>query len=192
MTFQLRTTGTVPPLEHACLLDDRELGWPGLARALQTRAEARDALTRTLRDRPEAAFFWESTPVVPGDPDRPMRFVVLDAPALARVSPQPGPFREILAGADRVGAFDSLGGDARLVAPCPEGPDTHYTHLATFLRHAPETQIHALWARVGAEIEAWLAAGRGPLWVSTSGLGVHWLHVRLDSVPKYIQHRPYR
>ena len=30
------------------------------------------------------------------------------------------------------------------------------------------------------------------LWVSTSGLGVYWLHVRLDSYPKYYQHAPYK
>jgi len=31
-----------------------------------------------------------------------------------------------------------------------------------------------------------------PLWVSTSGLGVAWLHVRLDARPKYYQYTPYR
>ena len=31
-----------------------------------------------------------------------------------------------------------------------------------------------------------------PLWLSTSGAGVAWLHVRLDDRPKYIQHAPYR
>ena len=31
-----------------------------------------------------------------------------------------------------------------------------------------------------------------PLWVSTSGAGVYWLHLRLDSFPKYYTHAPYR
>jgi hypothetical protein len=31
-----------------------------------------------------------------------------------------------------------------------------------------------------------------PLWLSTSGLGVAWLHVRLDERPKYYTHAPYR
>ena len=30
-----------------------------------------------------------------------------------------------------------------------------------------------------------------PLWVSTNGAGVAWLHVRLDSTPKYYSYRPY-
>jgi hypothetical protein len=29
------------------------------------------------------------------------------------------------------------------------------------------------------------------MWLSTSGLGVAWLHIRLDSTPKYYQHQPY-
>jgi len=28
--------------------------------------------------------------------------------------------------------------------------------------------------------------------LSTAGMGVYWLHVRLDTRPKYYQHTPYR
>ena len=35
------------------------------------------------------------------------------------------------------------------------------------------------------------AALMTPTWVSTAGGGVAWLHVRLDSAPKYYTHRPY-
>ena len=31
----------------------------------------------------------------------------------------------------------------------------------------------------------------GPVWLSTSGEGVAWLHFRLDSDPKYYQYRPF-
>jgi len=31
-----------------------------------------------------------------------------------------------------------------------------------------------------------------PLWISTAGMGVNWLHVRLDSRPKYYRHAPYK
>jgi hypothetical protein len=30
-----------------------------------------------------------------------------------------------------------------------------------------------------------------PLWLSTAGMGVSWLHLRLDSRPKYYRHRSY-
>lgn len=29
------------------------------------------------------------------------------------------------------------------------------------------------------------------LWLITAGMGVFWLHLRLDSRPKYYSHRPY-
>lgn len=31
-----------------------------------------------------------------------------------------------------------------------------------------------------------------PIWLSTSGLGVYWLHVRLDTRPKYYNHDEYK
>jgi hypothetical protein len=34
--------------------------------------------------------------------------------------------------------------------------------------------------------------GRQPVWLSTAGAGVAWLHVRLDDRPKYYGHGPYR
>jgi len=34
--------------------------------------------------------------------------------------------------------------------------------------------------------------GGKTFWVSTSGLGVAWLHVRVDSKPKYYSHEAYR
>lgn len=51
----------------------------------------------------------------------------------------------------------------------------------------------ALLAQVAAAIHArWTERPDAPLWVSTSGLGVPWLHVRLDDAPKYYTHRPFR
>jgi hypothetical protein len=34
--------------------------------------------------------------------------------------------------------------------------------------------------------------GEAPVWLSTAGMGVAWLHVRLDSRPTYYGHRPYK
>ncbi len=86
--------------------------------------------------------------------------------------------------------FPSLGGDATLLAPSPIDAATDYAHLAAFLRTADERQIQALWCKVGIHVAASLRDE--PIWLSTSGLGVAWLHVRLDSMPKYYQHQPYK
>ncbi|CAK0827961.1 unnamed protein product, partial [Prorocentrum cordatum] len=110
----------------------------------------------------------------------------------------PGDFSEHLsrcsAGTGAV-AFQNLGGDASLVAPCAAGPSPGaYGHLAAFSRRVPEEQQRLFWAAVGRTLEGVVASrGAGPrTWLSTEGSGVPWLHVRLDSAPKYYHHREYR
>jgi hypothetical protein len=34
--------------------------------------------------------------------------------------------------------------------------------------------------------------GDTPFWLSTSGLGVYWMHVRIDVAPKYYTYAPFR
>jgi hypothetical protein len=123
-------------------------------------------------------------------PDRPFEFVVSDEPGLiGRVDAEA--FAEHFPGAaGGVVSFANLGGDAVLVVPCPGGSESAYGHLAAFVRHAPDEQRHALWAAVGRALAARL--GAKPVWVSTAGMGVPWLHVRLDDRPKYYRHAPYR
>ena len=87
-------------------------------------------------------------------------------------------------------AFANHGHDATLIAPCPRVSLSAYPHLAAFIREAPERQRHALWQGVGKALERRLD-GR-PLWLSTAGLGVYWLHLRLDSHPKYYSFQAYR
>jgi hypothetical protein len=58
------------------------------------------------------------------------------------------------------------------------------------MRQAPEQQKHALWKLVGAAMQHRL--GIKPVWLSTAGAGVSWLHVRLDDRPKYYGYAPYR
>jgi hypothetical protein len=145
----------------------------------------RAALTDLLRSSPYAAFCWETPALTPQSGAQPFRCAIVESPALATVTADPTPFRAHLRAGGEVVDFDSLGGDSRLVAPVPRpGVDLSvYAHLASFVRGAPPDQVDALWVRV-AEVVAELR-GRRPRWLSTAGLGVSWLHVRLDPRPKY-------
>jgi hypothetical protein len=49
--------------------------------------------------------------------------------------------------------------------------------------------VHALWQCVAETALARLSAA--PLWISTAGGGVAWLHVRVEGAPKYYAYRPY-
>ena len=59
-----------------------------------------------------------------------------------------------------------------------------------FLRDAPKTQVDAFWRSVGRAMHDRVSST--PTWLSTAGMGVSWLHLRLDSRPKYYRHEPYK
>jgi hypothetical protein len=140
------------------------------------------------------AIYWEMPPIESGGLARDYECVVLEGAALERVRADPGAFLGKLEEArTQVAAFDNLGGDAVLVVPRPvaEVPGG-YGHLGAFLRAAPEGQRHDLLITLGTAIEDRLRDDARPLWVSTAGLGVPWLHIRLDTRPKYYKHTAYR
>lgn len=143
-----------------------------------------------LAEAPYGAFRWETPPITPQTATRPFECVLIANPGLAR-EPEPAAFAAHFDPRALAVAFWNLGRDAMMVVPCPRGPHDHYGHLAAFVRGAPPEQIHALWARVGVEAGRRLSSQR-PLWISTAGAGVSWLHVRLDDHPKYYGHKPYR
>ena len=131
---------------------------------------------------------WEVRPAA--TVTRPFECVLLNAPELDR-PPDPGAFVEHFGKAEvDVAVFPNLGGDAILVVPGPVGGASAYGHLATFVRHAPAPQRDALWQAVGEAMAR--RVGVRPVWLSTAGAGVPWLHVRLDDRPKYYVFGPYR
>jgi hypothetical protein len=139
---------------------------------------------------PFTAFRWETPAVTAATIARPFEFVLLDSPGLAPFS-EPEAFAEHFAGRhESVVTFANLRGDARLVVPTPEGPARAYKHVAAFVREAPPAQRDELWQHVALAMFDRL--GIEPVWLSTAGAGVLWLHVRLDSTPKYYGHAPYR
>jgi hypothetical protein len=150
----------------------------------------RDYFNRLLADVPFQDFRWETPAVTASTVERPFEFVVLDSPGLAPV-PEPEAFAEHFARAKSdVVTFANLRGDARLVVPCPRAADRAYKHVGAFVREAPPAQSDELWRQVGLAMFERL--GDAPVWLSTAGAGVSWLHVRLDSTPKYYGYAPYR
>lgn len=65
-----------------------------------------------------------------------------------------------------------------------------YVHLANFIRMAEEEQRRALWQSLALALKTWVPQRK--TWLSTSGLGISWLHVRLDQRPKYYYHKAYK
>lgn len=138
------------------------------------------------------AFYWEHPPLSLETFDSDAEFVLLSAPSLAGIRPEPRPFESQFASQPDTDilVFPNLGGDALLIVPRPVGPLAAYPHLAAFLRYGPEEQVHALWQFAASAVRDNLSST--PQWLSTAGLGVAWLHLRLDTRPKYYRFAPYK
>lgn len=159
---------------------------------LETNPEFTSWYTSVLSSSGFEAFFWEHPPISARNYDAAAEFVLVDAPALAMLRPDPEPFRSHFERhqEEEVATFPNLGGDAVLVVPRPIGSPTAYAHLAAFVRQAPPGQIQRLWQQTGRAVRENLSAD--PRWLSTAGMGISWLHIRIDSSPKYYRFGPYK
>ena len=71
----------------------------------------------------------------------------------------------------------------RVMTRCPW---TSFTHLAIFVRKAPISRVRHFWKLVAETYrQQYNNNNNSSVWLSTEGSGVAWLHVRLDSRPKY-------
>lgn len=158
----------------------------------QSDEDFREFFTELLVASPFSAFRWETPCWTRNRLDRPAEFVLLDYPPLQR-HPEFEAFAEHFEESstdELAGAFTNLGKDALLIVPNQLTNPTNYSHLAAFLRTAPAEQIHAIWQLVGKSMADQI--DDTPRWLSTAGMGVAWLHVRIDTKPKYYGHVPYK
>ncbi|WP_444931957.1 DUF6940 family protein [Microbulbifer sp. SSSA002] len=157
---------------------------------LRGNKEFREFFISSLRLLTLDAYRWETPGYTKNLLNNKFEFVVLNAPTIIRDA-DPAPFNSYIRDASEpVVSFQSLGKDAHLVAPTCIKVDANYCHLASFTNTAPFHQQHALWSTVG-RIGSELASDK-PVWLSTAGQGVAWLHIRFDSRPKYYHHVEYK
>jgi len=175
---------------YAVLRDGEPLPYLEAIDLWQSSGPFRSFFTAVLSDSPFAAYRWETPPITSGTVTRPFEFVLVDSPGLARTADSAA-FREHFdSDGQGIVVFENLGGDATMIVPSPRGLNAAYGHLAVFMREAPNDQIHALWKSLGEAVGPRISDR--PLWLSTAGGGVAWLHVRLDSRPKYYAYSRYK
>jgi hypothetical protein len=139
-----------------------------------------------------SSYVWETPPITISHLTRLFEFVLISSP-IRSGSPDRDTYAQYFnmnAGDNGVVVFDNLGKDALLVVPSPYESSIDYSDLAAFFKNAPEIQHHALWRMVGRSVRQRL--GVQPLWISVAGGGIAWLHVRIDTYPKYYRYAPYR
>ena len=178
-------------LRVAVDLDSSPTSYAEVLGRWQNDAGFRAFFIRLLADSPFPAFRWETPPITSATANRAFEFVLLDSLGLLK-NADPDAFAEHFdaAGSEGVAEFPNLGEDAIMIVPCPGDPLSAYSHLGAYARLGPESQQQRLWESVGAAMQRRL--GVKPVWLSTAGAGVAWLHIRLDDRPKYYGYAPYR
>ncbi len=161
--------------------------------ALASDAAARRSLSGILREEDAPGMFFECAPVSLSTLDQPFEAVILPTRAFEGRATDHRTFAEHLRGpGPDIRVFGNLSGRSTLISPVLTGD---FPHFVAFLQSAPAPLVDALWRVTAETVLATLydpdRDADTPLWVSTHGLGVFWLHVRLDPRPKYIHHRPF-
>ena len=172
-------------------LDGKPATYADVLQGWQNDPLFRHKFNSILASSPFTAFKWETPCVTLDTFTQPFEFVLLNSPTLIR-RPNPNAFAEhfVKSPGQDVLVFRNLGRDAIMIVPQLKTTESAYGHLAAFVREAPESQQHALWQAVGKAMLRRISAR--PVWLSTAGGGVSWLHVRLDDRPKYYGFDPYR
>jgi len=94
-------------------------------------------------------------------------------------------------------SFLNLDQTSTLIAPKAIQPlKDIYTDIGKFIRNAPEQEIICFWQLVLREFKKSVGrleadGDKGSIWLSTSGMGVAWLHMRIDRRPKYYTFRAF-
>lgn len=165
-----------------------QINYGNFLELLHADPQFQDFFIDLLSEIPFRAYHWETPAVTTTTKNQPFEFVASRTPHID-LPPNPGAFRQYFTPNRKIAVFDNLGKDAKLIAPTPENEKRNYSHIGIFTEEAPKSTQVVLWKTV-AEVTT-KQISKQPLWLNTAGGGVPWLHVRLDSKPKYYRHQPY-
>jgi hypothetical protein len=188
------------------------LAWEDVLNLWKVDDDFMNLFQRTIQELPFENFYLEMSPLSKRvKRTNTFKFAAIDAPHLAHVTVDTTAFAPMInapvinavSGAGTTGTtvdenmiavFPNLSKTSVLVAPAliDEVTDRHaYSQISYFVRSADpaiKTQQRELWKSLGREIEYEIERdSERPLWVSTDGENVSYLHVRLDRTPKYFK-----
>lgn len=180
-------------IRHRIMRAGRTLTYSTVIDLWQHNCPFQDYVTSLMADAPFKGFRWETPPLSNASADRPFEFVLVNTPGFASRRTDRNTYSKYFTDTETdngVISFPNIGKDATLVVPSPRADDQNYGHLAAFVRGAPRSQVRSLWHVLGRTVQSRLSTS--PMWVSTAGGGVAWLHVRIDSRPKYYSYLQYK
>lgn len=137
------------------------------------------------------AFFWEHPGLTMQTIVRPYECILQKSENFDSRIINERAFKDYLHTSNYVEDFLNLGKNARLVIPTKQSNAEVYKHLGSFIFHAESLQIQALFNRIGTVVQQEIEK-QAMIWLNTAGMGVIWLHVRMDTKPKYYRTKNYK
>ncbi len=137
-------------------------------------------------------FFYQTSPIT-RDMDTEYEEKYIESDRLEKITQDYDPFAEhfIKPKNKYVTSFLNLSKKSLLVVPVPPKIGTqnanktfNYTTIKDFIDNAPQKQKVAFWKHVAKKVKQLLQVV-DTVYINTHGLGVYYLHVRLDIKPKY-------
>ena len=152
---------------------------------LQQKSKISEEFFAKLKSSDFQAYFFETPSITRASLEKKnFEFVLVSAPVLQNIKADVSAFSDYFdcdSHEKTVTSFLNLGGDARLVVPCPEqsvGDHQHYSSLAPFMRGADPDQVIEFWSQSAKLALDQVRDSQEKLWISTSGTGIYWLHLR--------------
>lgn len=150
-----------------------------------------DFYVQSIKDFSFKAFFWEHPGLTKQTITKAYECILQKSKNLDSRTLDEQAFADYLHTSNGAEDFLNLGKNARLVIPTKQSKAEIYKHFGSFLFNAEALQIQVLFNKVGTVVQQEIE--RQPMiWLNTAGMGVIWLHIRMDTKPKYYKTINYR
>jgi len=145
---------------------------------LQNSKKFRSMCTSVLQSVPYPEYVWYLCKIEKGCETKPFKFIVKQTILDCKEDPETFGAKKFK---NSMNIISNLSKNALLLVPkyIKKGC---YTSIANFMRNGPDNQVDDFWKAL-AEIMTYPINA----WISTHGHGVCYLHLRIDSKPKYLE-----
>jgi len=137
------------------------------------------------------AFYWEHPALTEEFLERRYECILQRSKKLENLPVNENAFKNFIYKQEQVVDIMNLGKNARLVIPTKKTDKEIYNHFGKFIRQASREQIIEVFRRLGEKITEEIEK-QELIWLNTAGLGVIWVHIRMDTKPKYYKTKKYK